>query len=335
VRELPFERRFRAWAGRAGVGWETLRYPRPEAGGETLAHRLTPPGGPPRGVVLTVHGAGNDALFAMVGLFKRLLLRRFEVFTFDLDGHGRAGTTSLAAETAPSALPAAIEASGARERGLALHALGISLGGSVLLHSLPDLEDVASAILVCAPLRIRFRWRAVAGELRRPSWKALWREREHYGLTGLVPSFGPFKREVYPLRLAEPPGPGSFAYVEALNRILSELRLEERAASVGCPVLLVYGSRDGIVPLSQGERLARTIPDAHLLPLIGETHLSTPMAPAAVEGMLRWVEEGRRSSVFGLQSLGGGPGTGPEAAGPTTGDGRPTTDDRRPTTDDR
>lgn len=287
--ELAYERGFREWAAAAGVGWERIRYPRPEAGGETVAHRLTPPG-PPRGVVLAVHGAGNDALFSLVGLFKRLLGRGLEVFTFDLDGHGRQGDTRLAPESIASAVPAAVARAGAAGRGLPLHAVGVSLGGAVLLGSLPALDPApASAALVCAPLRVRFSWGAMARELGPGLARTVWREREHYGLTGLIPSFGPFKREIYPLRLGTDPGPGPFGYVEALNRTLRSLRLEEAARATTVPTLLVYGARDRLVPPEQGERLAELLPRSELLVLRDETHLTTPLAPRAVGRMLRWI----------------------------------------------
>jgi alpha-beta hydrolase superfamily lysophospholipase len=267
------------------MGWERLRLARPAAGGETTAYRLSPVG-PARGVVLLVHGAGNDALFAQVGLTKRLLERGLEVFTFDLDGHGRDGATLLSTGAIPDAVPAAAEVSGAAERGLPLHAVGTSLGGSILLSALPTLSPVPeTAALLCAPLRIELSRGAVAAELRPRLLATLWREREHYGLTGLVPAFGAYKRDVYPLRLAEPGGEGAFGYVEALNGLLSALRLPAAAARTRTPVLLVYGAADRLVPPEQGERLAELLPDVRLLVLPGGTHLTTPLAPAVVEAV--------------------------------------------------
>jgi alpha-beta hydrolase superfamily lysophospholipase len=287
--ELPFERAFRERLERSGMGWESLRYPRPEAGGETVAYRLTPPAAP-RGIALLSHGAGNDALFAMVGLARRLLDSGLEVFTFHLDGHGRGGSTLLAPETVQGAIPSAVAASGAADRGLPLHAVGISLGGSLLLHALPRLEPrPASAVLICAPLRVQLSRAAMLGELRPRLLEVLWRERADYGLGGLIPSFGRWKRGVYPLRLREPVGQGSFGYVEELNRILESLDLEVAARAADLPVRLIHGGADRLVPSAQAERIAELLPRGDLLLLPGETHLTTPLAPEALRATVEWL----------------------------------------------
>lgn len=287
--DLAWERRFRRRVEEEGMGWEVVRYPRPEADGEARALRLTPAAAP-RGVVVVSHGAGNDALFSFVSLFRRLLLAGYEVFSWELDGHGRGGDTRFGAEAAPGSVAEAVRRSGAAERGLPTHALGVSLGGAVLLSALPSLSDtLRSAALLVAPLEIRFSARALRRELGLPLLRTLWRERQHYGALGLVPSFGPWKREIYPLRLADAPPPGSFGYVQLLNDALRRLRLEEAARRTRTPVLLVYAGRDLLVPPAQGERLATLIPGARLLRLPRETHLTAPLAPEAVEGVVDWV----------------------------------------------
>lgn len=287
TRAPRFEAAFRRSVEALGGAWEEIAYPRP--GGETTAYRLSPPA-PPRAVALALHGAGNDALFAWVATFRSLLRRGVEVFTFHLDGHGRDGTTRFSAATAVDSVRAALARSCAEARGLPVHALGASLGGALLLAALPSVAPpVASAVLMVAPLRIHLSWRAVRGEVGLPLLGAVRRGRADYGWTGLIPSFGPFRRGLYPLRLAEEPPAGTFGYVEVLNRALEELRLEDAARRVRVPTLLVYGERDRLVPAAQGERLAGLIPGAELRVLPGGTHLGTPLAPEVVEGVAAWV----------------------------------------------
>jgi pimeloyl-ACP methyl ester carboxylesterase len=289
VTELRYERALRSWMAQRGMAWERLRYPA-AGGGATVAYRLSPAAAP-RGVVLLVHGAGNDALFAMPGTIKRLLSRRLEVFSFDVDGHGRDSATRLDPATLHRAVPGAAREAGARERGLPLHLVGVSFGGALALGALArEPGAFASGVLMVAPLRVRLSAGSVLSELRPALLRSLWREREHTGLWGGVPSFGPVKRATYPLRLGVPPGPGSFGYVEVLNDTLERLRLRESAARVRAPVLLVYGERDRIVPVEQGEELARLIPGAELLRLPRQSHLTAPLAPGVVDRLVEWVE---------------------------------------------
>ncbi len=105
----------------------------------------------------------------------------------------------------------------------------------------------------------------------------------------MVPSFGPVKRDLYPLRLAEEPE-GVFGYVERLNQALEQLQLEGAAGRVRIPVLLVYGTADRIVPPVLAEELALHLPERELLWVRGGTHLTTFFAEEAHTGIFRWLE---------------------------------------------
>ena len=169
-------------------------------------------------------------------------------------------------------------------------AWGVSLGGSLLLHTLGQTPAAfASATLLVAPLRVQLSWRNILGEIGAPMVRTVLREREHFGLTGLIPSFGPFRRNLYPLRLGDPPGSGAFGYVEVINALLERLNLPAAARQADLPVQLIYGERDRLVPASQGQLLAAQLPRGELLILRGETHLSTPLHPTARERLLHWI----------------------------------------------
>jgi len=269
--------------------WTRLDLPFGSAGHTTTAFRLSPSAFP-RQAVVALHGAGNDALFAWVGLFKELLTRGTEILTFDLPGHGRWNQGAFDKESAKEALCAAISlCRRPRNEDFRVHGLGVSLGGSVLLHALPDVQDaLTSAVLVVAPLQIQLSARSLLNEVGTSTLSLLWRERETYGLTGLVPSFGPFKRDIYPLRLrARPPGP--FGYVAVLNQLLTEMHLEQMAALVELPVLLVYGDADRIVPISHGRSLDEILPSSVLHVVQGGTHLSTPLDAKVRRRIVSWL----------------------------------------------
>jgi alpha-beta hydrolase superfamily lysophospholipase len=287
--------RLAAWARRRGARVDALRYPRPEAGGEVCAVRLSPPG-PARMRVLVAHGAGNDAVFPLLELFRALLAEGCEVFSFDVDGHGCTSTTVFAPDTVRTAIAAAADAAARGMPPLPLHVVGHSLGGSLLLDALAGgaLDRAVSAVVVSAPTDVRIGGRTVAGELRGFFRRATLAQREHYGWWGLVPAFGPVKRAAYPFRRVDADG-RAWSYVDAVRRLLAEMRLEERAARITVPTLLVYSHADWIVPHAQGERLAGVMRRAGTLrSLRTATHYGLPFDADAVAGITGWIRERQR-----------------------------------------
>jgi len=276
------------WLRASGFGWERLRYPRPEAGGEVAAFRFTP-AGPPRGRVVAAHGACDDALFPLVALYRALLERGFEVFAFDLDGKGWASTTRFSAEGIRGALEAAVRAAVRGQDPLPLHLLGHSLGGALVLDALARGRVAAeSAVVVATPLEVRVTARTALAELGGFLRPATLRQRVYYGLAGVFPAFGPVKRGAYPFR--GDARTGNFDYVAVFDGLLRAMALREAAARVRVPVLLVYGDRDGIAPLAHGAELARLLPDAELAVVPGGTHFATASSRVSTERVAAWLD---------------------------------------------
>jgi pimeloyl-ACP methyl ester carboxylesterase len=283
-------RRLETGLASAGARLERVRYARPEAGGEVAAVRIVPRGRA-RGRIVVAHGAGDDHLYPFVALFHALAGRGFEVFSFDLDGHGAESTTTFADDTIDSAIPAAVRAAEAADPHLPLHLLGHSFGGSLALHALARgaVDGVRSAVAVCAPVSVEVTAGVALAELRGFLRPATLAQRRHYGAWGLVPAFGPVKRRAYPFRRKEM-GDGAFGYVASVRALLARAGLERAAREVRVPTLLVYGRGDRLVPAAQGERLARAIPHAELVTVAGATHWGCTFLDAAVGPMLRFLD---------------------------------------------
>jgi alpha-beta hydrolase superfamily lysophospholipase len=284
-----YAERLADWAARLGATVQAHRYPRAEARGEACAVRLVPPGAA-RARVLVAHGAGNDALFPLLELFHALLASGAEVFSFDVDGHGCASTTVFAPDSVRTAIAAAADQAERGRPALPLHVVGHSLGGSLVLDSLASgsLARVLSAAILSSPVEVRIGARTVAGELRGFFRLDTLAQRRHYGWWGLVPALGPVKRASYPFRRVDEDG-RAWSYVAAVQRLLAELDLEARAASVPHPTLLVYSDGDWIVPHAQGERLAARIPGAELVSLRGVSHYALPFHRRTIERVVRWI----------------------------------------------
>lgn len=280
-------RRAEAWLRGSGFGWERVRYPRPEAGGEVAGFRFTPAGAP-RGRVVAAHGACDDALFPLVALYRALLERGFEVFAFDLDGNGWESTTVFSAGGIRGAVAAAVREAERGRPKLPLHLLGHSLGGALALDALARGEvEADSAVVVATPLRVRVTARTALAELRGFFRPATLRQRAYYGLGGVLPAFGPVRRGAYPFR--GDARTGNFGYVAVFDGLLRATELPRAAERVHVPVLLVYGERDRIAPAAHGAELARALPDAELLRVPGTTHFSTVSSSRATERVAAWL----------------------------------------------
>ncbi|MBV9108237.1 MAG: alpha/beta fold hydrolase [Gemmatimonadetes bacterium] len=280
--------RLERWLARHGARIERVRYARPDARGDVEAWRITP--AEPRGRVVVAHGAGNDALYPQLPLFKTLLLRGMEIFSFDIDGHGAASTTVFAPDVVPGALAAAVAEAEDGRPDLPLHLLGHSFGGSLVLHALAEgtVPHALSAVVISAPVSVRLDLRVALAELRGFLRAETLGQREHYGLWGTVPAVGPLKRRVYPIRGAAEEG-APFAYVAAIQRLLAALELETAAPRITTPVLLAYGTADRLVPIEQARTLASLIPTADLFEIPGATHWTTAIAAASITRAADWI----------------------------------------------
>lgn len=280
--------RLAEWAARHGARASSVRYPRSEAEGETAALRLTPLAGA-RARAVVVHGAGNDAVYLLLELFRALLADGVEVFSFDVDGHGTGSTTVFTLATVRGAVAAAAAEAERGAEPLPLHLVGHSLGGALALDALAagTVPHARSAAVLSAPLEVHLGPRTVASELAGFFRPATLSQRVHYGVWGLVPAFGPVKRAAFPFRRREPEG-GTWGYVGTVRRMLGEMRLDERAAAVSVPTLLVYSRGDHLSGYRDGERLAAAIPRAELVCLHGPSHYGVAFHPEALARTVAW-----------------------------------------------
>ncbi|HEX2207149.1 MAG TPA: alpha/beta fold hydrolase, partial [Longimicrobium sp.] len=260
-------------------------------GGDVCAVRLRPRPAP-CARVLVAHGAGNDAVYPLLELFRALLRNGHEVFSFDLDGHGCGSTTVFAPDTVRTCVAAAAEQA---ERGgpeLPLHLIGHSLGGSLVLDALASgaLDRAVSATILSAPVDVRIGARTAITEVRGFFTRATLTQREHYGLWGLVPAFGPVKRAAYPFRRTDADR-RAWSYVAAVRRLLADMDLERRVESIRVPTLLVYSYADALVPAGQGLGLSGRMMRAggNFRGLTRATHYSLPFDPDTLSTVTGWL----------------------------------------------
>jgi len=174
-------------------------YSRPQAGGSTHYYHFRPHS-PITGSVLFAHGAGNDGLFPQTSLFALLLEAGFEVFTFDIDGHGRKSSTLFDTENIHSCIAQAFNEFTHHCSHPRKFFIGYSLGACLMFSFLnKHMIPIESFAFISMPIRLRpslvHYWQEIMF-LQSPS---LWKEFKHWGSQLL--NFGPSRRDIYPFRM--------------------------------------------------------------------------------------------------------------------------------------
>jgi len=299
LRTLAFEQSFFAWLQDQGYDQRELRYER--SGGSVCAWEFSPPG--PRARVLFVHSAGNDAFYPHIGQFKALLKAGFTVATFDIDGHGRRSSATLNPDTILHAIADARRHIWPVIRGgseLPVMLVGYSLGGALVWRELERHGDLwRAAVILASPLELQYRVGMFVSEAQSLTKWSLFRSIPSYG-THIVPAFGTFRRHLYPVRLSPEALALGQDHFHRLSRLFDLLELRKAAAHVTQPVLLLYGDRDMIAPVQHGHESTNLCGTARMIELKRETHLTTPMAAAGIQFMVRFFEEQLRSSGISL-----------------------------------
>ncbi len=213
-------------------------------------------GGPP---LVHLHGAGGLRLNPA----HDLLSRQFRVIAFEMPGFGAAENQrtrdipELAATMAD-----AIQALGLGRCNL----MGKSFGGRVALYIAAENKDLVRALVLEAPAAIR-----PAG-LQPPSGSPEAMARILYAHPERMPP-------------AQPVDPAQSARMLALTKRLRgpdrDVALEARLGGLTIPVLVVLGTRDGLIPPEMGRIYKDLIPDAHLVFVYDAGHAIAAERPEA------------------------------------------------------
>ncbi len=257
-------------------------------------------GSPP---VILVHGLGGH-----LGFWRKwvpTLSRHHEVILLDLMGFGRS-PTPRGADYSPLAQATRVAEIARRLDGRPPVLIGHSLGGGIVVAAALRLLDEGGAalpeglVLISAALYpqrlppfLTLARTPGLGELflvAPPPWLLM-----RLGIRGIVS-----RREVVdramvslyldPIRSRE----RRRAILRAARQIdLEEAgRVTDRLGDLRVPTLVLWGEEDRIVPVELGERLARELPEAHLVTLPGVGHLPPEEDPeASLAPVVRFLSE--------------------------------------------
>jgi pimeloyl-ACP methyl ester carboxylesterase len=230
------------------------------------------------------------------------LARRTRVVTFDPRGNGLSDrpTHEDAYRTEELALDAldVLDATGT-ERAVVV---GLSAGNEQALHLASEHPDRVAAWVAIAPSIAGLGPYPEARAAAFASWdedtrdEAGWGRYNRYSWTRDFPGFVDFffhqaVSEPHSTKLVEDlvgwsrGTDGEILAIGEVGRARGPRSLEDRCAAVGCPVVVVHGTEDQVVPFQHGVRLAE-LTGGTLVALEGSGHLPQGRDPVAVNRLL-------------------------------------------------
>lgn len=279
-------------------------------------------------VVVLLHGGGNNRLYGFWYLIDTLIAHGYDVVTFDLPGHGNGGRDLVGTEPSRRRVQAILTSlrNCGPQHNFAPHhnsapahsnhtqlthptacqprrifVLGQSMGGALALDvltygghtdSIPSYVGIDGVVAVSAPISLPFDG-GFLRELGNVFTPGLYRALLYGSVPEIIPAFGGFGRDRMPLRV-----PAGKSYVDSFRELLADLDLPTRLraarmpASPQPPALIVHGSRDGIVDVSQARVLAESS-GATLAVRTGLHHIDILLDRATVRLIIHWLDEPR------------------------------------------
>ena len=243
---------FRSGAGPLSPPAEPVRVP---YAGSTLAAYLRVPAGPPPPIVIMIPGL-DSVKEELQATAEHMLRRGLAVIAIDGPGQGEAEyefPIEPAYERVVTAVADYLKGRADVDPGR-LGVFGVSLGGYYAARSAAYEPRVRAAVELAGPYRFDLDWDAMPGQTR---------------TTFQVRS-------------------GAASPAQARERAAA-LTLEDAAALITCPLLVVHGGRDRLVPVYHAERLAREAPGAELMLYPDGSHGVTNHAFESRAAMADWL----------------------------------------------
>lgn len=229
--------------------------------------------------ICLLHGAGDSKTGFKWRLVRALLAEGITVLTVDLPGHGENKENPLRYPDFLSVIPSALaflrSAPGIKRVGL----VGISLGGAMAISWLGQSGQLVDALaIIAAPLHL--------GDLRRLRPREAWQAM-------LSPTFLSLFSEMSLPQLWQSWQAGGYVSRHHAGDLIKWLEPGRniRRINAKIPIALVYSDRDFIAPLNFGITLQQSAPQAELLMVHRDSHVTLTLNPHTNQRLAVWLNQ--------------------------------------------
>lgn len=242
---------FRTWLKSANIDVKEGSYYRQEAEGHVHFYHLSPPKNNSQ-TVIYIHGTGNDGSFLTENLFSLLIKDGYNIFTFDIDGHGSRSTSKLFGHHLDSCIFSAYkQLCKIAEEPEQLHMIGYSIGGLLALKEFSRRRiPIDKLVSIATPFHLKLQLKKIYKELFTLTQKEFYSFGRRWGINALLPAFGPFNRKRFPIRLAEQ-NHMPWGYINFVEEFANNTAWKNLTINASDVILGIFGKQDHIVDLEK------------------------------------------------------------------------------------
>lgn len=273
-----------------GIAVQLGKYPSPGKPAQMTRYCLLKPK-TPKALVLLLHGTGNDYLFPNYHALLQLSAAGYACLSIDLPGHGRGSTTILDEESMEKCVTDIIAFSKSLKLPDRIFIVGYSFGGALVHLALQKQSlNCQGAVFIGVPTRLSIGIRAAHEELKSLFSKTFLQEASRIGIYKMIPAFGPFKRNQFPIRLPAN-NPSKLSYLDIIERALNKIFTYQNIKPSSTPVLTIFGDKDHIAPFYCGRPILHQYHEAEFEVIPGLNHYMLSFDPTVDKLILLWLDK--------------------------------------------
>lgn len=281
---------FRTWLKNQNINVIEGSYYRQEANGYVHFYYLSPQKDN-FNTVMFIHGTGNDGLFLTENLFSTLIKDGYNIFTFDIDGHGSKSTSKLFHAQLESCILSAynqlVNKIGTPN---GLHIIGYSVGGLLALQELSKRRiPIQKLICIATPFHLSLKPKQIYKEIFTLTQKDFYNFARTWGIYSLFPAFGPFNRRRFPIRMGNR-SEGSWSYINFMKKFIHEKDWTDLDINGSDQLMGLFGKKDLIADTKKAVETFKHWQQSELIVVPNATHFSITLSGQALGHITKFLQ---------------------------------------------
>lgn len=286
-----YKYKFLSWCQEHEYSLNELKLPH-SLSGDIHCYHITKPSRSRNKILVFIHGGGNNALYPLIHFFPDALEAGYDIFSFDLDGHGPTSTTFFNSKSIQQNISYVLHHLSTTYDYKQYFCIAHSLGGALLIPHLRQKHVFDAVALWSTPVKIDLSFQTLKNELFGLIDMNIFRALRVHGLLDMIPSMGPFRRPALPFR----PDATTDTYIKRsfIGHIQDSLDLifeKDNEHKIDTPAFLVYGAKDLIANKAALDKVKSCFSNPQVIVFSKSTHANLLFQPSLLSQTIDFWEQ--------------------------------------------